>query len=183
MKPPDTQQIGQVSEALEWLDAHGDALFAYAVARTGDSHLAEDLVQETFLSAMKAQDGFRGESSLRTWLVSILRRKVIDNYRRRSREQLLAESSLQARLDETCSTHSTADARLNSEEFSAVFDQCMKKLSPATIRAFVLRVMDDLEPAEVCRTLGISAANLAVRLHRARFALKECLQRNWRDEL
>ena len=72
-----------------WVDEHGDYLFRYALFRMRDRQRAEDAVQETFLAAIKAKDSFTGKSSVRTWLVGILKHKVIDHYRKTSRESSL----------------------------------------------------------------------------------------------
>ena len=74
---------GHRSDAASWLEVHGDALYRYARARTGSREAAEDLVQETLLAALEARDRFQNLSSVRTWLLSILRHKIIDHYRRR----------------------------------------------------------------------------------------------------
>ncbi len=69
-------------DASAWLEEHGDALYGYAKARVGTRELAEDLVQETLLAALQSRDRFAGRSSVRTWLFSILRHKIVDVYRR-----------------------------------------------------------------------------------------------------
>ncbi|TWT35023.1 RNA polymerase sigma factor YlaC [Thalassoglobus neptunius] len=167
-----------VDDGVHWLDEHGDYLFSYALARIGDSHQAEDLVQESFLAAVRGKSGFRGESTVRTWLTSILRRKVIDYFRgQRRAEKKIKLSACDLAVD-TAEARSDDRIPVDGLQFSNVFDQCLKKLSPAAAEAFVLRIMDGLGTNEVCRTLGISARNLSVRLHRARFALKECLEKN-----
>jgi len=66
----------------EWISNYADALYAYAKPRVNDAQLAEDLVQETFLSAWKARDGFKGEASEKSWLFTILKNKIIDHYRK-----------------------------------------------------------------------------------------------------
>ena len=67
---------------LEWLENHGDVLYRMALVRVGKPDLAEDLVQETLLAAWQARDSFAGKSSESTWLVAILKRKIIDHFRR-----------------------------------------------------------------------------------------------------
>ena len=167
-----------VDDGVHWLHEHGDYLFSYALARVGDSHQAEDLVQESFLAAVRGKDGFRGESTVRTWLTSILRRKVIDYFRSQRRaEKKIGLAACHLAVD-TVELQTVDQKPAECPELSDVFDQCLKKLSPAAAEAFVLRIMDELETKDICQTLDISAQNLSVRLHRARFALKECLERN-----
>ena len=73
--------------ANDWLAAHGDYLFNLAVGQVRDPVVAEDLVQDTFLAALKARDRFAGRSSDRTWLVDILRHKIFDHLRRVCRQR------------------------------------------------------------------------------------------------
>ena len=70
-------------EPRSWVENHGDYLFNFAIVRVNDREKAEDLVQETFLAGLKAQDKFQGKSSERTWLISILKRKIFDTYRKK----------------------------------------------------------------------------------------------------
>ena len=65
----------------DWVEAHGDYLFNFAIGQLRDASVAEDLVQDTFLAAFKARDRFSGQSSERTWLVGILRHKICDHLR------------------------------------------------------------------------------------------------------
>src|SRR6516164_10428229 len=74
-------------EQFDWLTAHGDYLFNFAVGQLRDPAAAEDVVQETFLAALKARDRFSGRSSDRTWLVGILRHKIYDHLRKVCRER------------------------------------------------------------------------------------------------
>src|SRR5271165_1791769 len=84
----DSQEAAIVrDDASAWLERHGDALYCYARARVGACDLAEDLVQETLLAALEARQQFAGRSSVRTWLFSILRHKIVDLYRRGGAER------------------------------------------------------------------------------------------------
>ncbi|MBL1293913.1 MAG: hypothetical protein COB61_008575, partial [Thiotrichales bacterium] len=65
-----------------WLDDYGDELYRYALARLRDKSAAEDVVQETLLAALKAQENFRGDSAVKTWLIGIMKFKIIDFYRK-----------------------------------------------------------------------------------------------------
>src|SRR5262249_46583786 len=78
---------GSALEPESWVDRHGDSLFRFAVLRVRDPEVASDLVQETFLGALRARDSFSGRSSVRTWLVAILRHKIADRLRALGREQ------------------------------------------------------------------------------------------------
>ncbi|MEM6799634.1 MAG: sigma-70 family RNA polymerase sigma factor [Planctomycetota bacterium] len=176
--------------ACQWLRDYGDRLFSYAAARTGgDASIAEDLVQETLLAAMKAYSSFKGDSAVETWLVGILRRKIIDRYRRAEREgkrRVSGDSGVDAAIFDAHGslldvTNWGPDAaqRLESEEFRQVFDRCLADLKPPLAQAFTLCVMDGISTEEACSLLGITPTNLSVRLHRARVTLRKLLQARW----
>ena len=76
-----------IPEPEEWVDEYGDALFRFAVARIKDPSLAEELVQETFLAALRARENFKGRSSPKTWLIAILKHKIIDHFRKKKPEE------------------------------------------------------------------------------------------------
>ena len=69
-------------DPLRWVDEHGDCLYRYALVRVRTPEVAEDLVQETLLVAVRSQDKFAGRSSQRSWLVGILKNKIVDHYRK-----------------------------------------------------------------------------------------------------
>src|SRR5712691_13125724 len=71
----------KLSNPEDWIDEHGDYLFRHAMFRLRDAAAAEDVLQETLLAAMKGRADFRGASSERTWLVGILRHKILDRFR------------------------------------------------------------------------------------------------------
>lgn len=176
-----------------WVEQFGDALFRYAMLHLRDPHLAEDLVQETFISAWKARTSYAGQSKPQTWLMGILRHKIFDHMRKQYREQLILESSLKTdeesfnqsffdRLDhwkQPPASWNNPQAALQEKEFQHVLHTCISNLPNYMADAFILRVMDGLSTEEVCNILNISSTNLAVILHRARIRLQQCLQNNW----
>ena len=172
-----------------WLDQHGDALFAFAMARVTNRAVAEDLVQDTLLAAISARNQFEQKSTVRTWLLGILRHKVIDHIRRESRarqfDQEMAEAEA-ANFDrkgiwtsELGRWPADPTDTLEQDEFWEVFEQCRTKLPRLLYEAFALREMEQLSCDEVCKILAITSTNLSVRLHRARLALRKCLEQNW----
>ncbi|MGH9907191.1 MAG: sigma-70 family RNA polymerase sigma factor [Pyrinomonadaceae bacterium] len=180
-----------------WLDDHGDYLFKYAVFRLRDDTAAEDAVQETFLAALKAYEKFEGRGSERTWLVGILKHKVVDHFRRAVREAPLGEEVDEGndhreffeRADEwqghwnnhyaPTDWHATPAELLERSDFWKVFTDCLSPLPQRTADAFTLREVDGHTSEEICEILSISVNNLWVMLHRAQLQLRNCLEMNW----
>ena len=179
-----------------WVDRHGDFLYSYALLRLGQSEAAEDLVQETFLAALRGREQFQGASSERTWLTGILKHKIVDAIRRKQREPTVASAfgDIDSELDiedfdglfkenggwETKPADwGDPDAALSRRQFMDIMDLCLEKLPPNTARVFMMREVMELETDEICKELTITANNLWVILYRARMSLRECLERNW----
>lgn len=181
-------KAGAASDPASWVDRHGDALFRYALLRVRDAGLAEDLVQECFLAALDARTRFAGQSSERTWLIGILKRKVIDHLRRAAQEHRLesldpaggAEEAFFDRRGHWTSAPSRwagdPRKRMETREFWDVFQRCLVGLSQHLADAFLLRELDQLSSEEVCKVLNLSPTNLWARLHRARLGLRRCLE-------
>ena len=171
----------------EWLSRYGDALYRYALARLRRPHEAEEAVQETLLAALRARRQFRGQSHPRTWLIGILKRKVLDLARAAARAAPADPDDLGEWFNARGKWRrppgrwpGPAEVAERSELW-AVVRRCLGKLPARTAAAFTLRVLDEAAPDEVCRALAISPANLWVLLHRARLGLVRCLQTNWFD--
>lgn len=180
--------------AARWVDAYGDYLFNFAMGQLRDPHVAEDLVQETFLGALKSNKPFAGMSSERTWLVGILRHKIYDHLRRTCRERALRAENELVRDDEEAWEHALLWAhdlaaeshsptrRMELSEFRENLELALGKLPPRLAQVFQLYEMDEQSNAEVCAKLNISENNLWVMLHRARAQLREHLGAWWRAE-
>ena len=174
-----------------WVDEHADYLFRYALPRLRDRHVAEEVLQETFLAALKSVGKFRGDSTPRTWLVGLMRRKIADHYRKRYREGEgktidSTDPTIVARFDEKGSwlagpKQCGLDPAVLQEQtdFWNVLQGCVQTLPDRLAEAFTLRVVDDRKPDEVCKVLSITPTNLWVALHRARARLRACLEANW----
>ena len=181
----------QIKDPETWVDEYGDALFRYALFRIQDGSVAEDLVQETFLAALRGKDGFAGRSSLRTWLFGILKHKIIDHIRKISRER--PEENIETIADLSAinfDAHGgwtsqpakwTTDPALlfQQQEFWEMLQRCLADLPPRLHQAFTLRELDGLSAEEVRKILNVTATNGGVMLHRARMRLRDCLEKNW----
>lgn len=187
----------QLCNPAVWVDDHGDCLFRYAMSHVRDPQTAEDLVQETFLAALASQNRFSGGSSERTWLVGILKHKVIDYYRAVRRQNMVTELAGSLNHDlagpgdtGSCSEPVRVDPPLEGwhidpgictqqKAFWNVLQQCLSKVSPRLASAFALKEIEQLDTKEICESLNITEGNLWVMLHRARTYLRECLEANW----
>jgi RNA polymerase sigma-70 factor (ECF subfamily) len=179
--------------AAEWVDEHGDCLYRYALARIRKPQVAEDLVQETFLAAVRGYEKFGGRSSVRSWLVGILKHKIIDHYRKAGRETSFTD--LEFFSDENSDKfvaigfwkheegphewQPDASEVMQKGEFWKTMRGCLGKLPERVASVFSLREMEGVPSKEICALLSISESNLWVMLHRARMALRECLEMNW----
>jgi RNA polymerase sigma-70 factor (ECF subfamily) len=188
---------GKLGDPALWVEVFGDYLFRYALVRLRDETLAEDMVQETFLAALKARDKFAGQSSARSWLTGILKNKIVDHFRRASRETSFTDLEF---LKDEQSEKFIADgvfkdgwihelgplqwapepgADMDKQAFWQAFHECAGKLPKNVSHVFLLREVEDISPEEVCAIMNITPNNLWVMLHRARMALRQCLENNW----
>lgn len=177
------------SDPADWVSQYGDTLLRFALGRVANRDLAEDLVQETLLAAFRHRAQFKGKSSFGTWLVTILKRKIVDDHRRRGRspdldaEPLLAADNPFTRKGRWSSAlkHwrvSPTDLAENAE-FWTIFQGCLTGLPTHLAQAFQLRELKMVTVEEASHMIGITPRNLAVRLHRARLLLRQCLEKKW----
>jgi len=182
----------ELSSPEQWLTLYGDVLFRYGLARVRDAEIAEDLVQETFLAALKAQENFAGQSSEKTWLIGILKHKMIDYFRKASHEQIQAfDEQLIADDNEDFfdqhggwkvdfSNWSQPDQSMQQDQFMQVLQQCIERLPQRLSQLFMLSEFDDMKSEEICKVLSISSMNnYWVMLSRIRVQLRYCLDINW----
>jgi len=164
-----------------WWREYGDVLYRYALARLGDPDLARDTVQEALASALKAAHGFQGRSAEQTWLVGILRHKIIDHYRKNGRETKVFDrsaSSEDAELTparQAAQTPSWADPALAAArtEFWEALRVGLEKMPKRLAEAYRLVEIEQLDTDTVCERLEVTKTNLWVMLYRARKHLKK----------
>jgi RNA polymerase sigma-70 factor (ECF subfamily) len=154
---------------------------------------AEHVVHEPLRGALRSGAAFAGQFLVQTWLIGILKHKIIDLIRRQSREQPLDsaddETDIESFQDAIYAQEghfraSPADwgdpeAALAERRFFEVLERCMEALPKKTARAFTLREVSGLETDEICKELNITPSNCRVLLYRARMALRECLEGRW----
>lgn len=184
------------ADPTRWVDMYGDCLFRFAYIRLRDESAAEDVVQETFVSALRSLDSYNGRAEERTWLVGILKHKIYDHFRRSAREtqidedeELAAVAGFFERPDawdghwvpqlQPVDPEQTPDEVVEREEFWRVMNSCMGAMPDRVARVFALREIDGLSSDEICRLLCLTASNFWVIMHRARMQLRRCIEIKW----
>jgi RNA polymerase sigma-70 factor (TIGR02943 family) len=176
-----------------WLDEHGDWLYRYALVRVRKPEIAEDIVQETFLAALRGLENFAARSSVRSWLCSILKNKVFDYHRNLGRETSFVDLDFckeefaerfvpegdWLHVDGPKEWKPPADEVMHRDEFWHTIRTCLGKLPQRIADVFMLREMDEIPSKDICEQFSISERNFWVMLHRARMTLRECLEKNW----
>jgi len=175
--------------AARWLEEHGDALYAYAKARVRDQSVAEDLVQEALLAAIVSADQFLGQAAERTWLIGILKHKLLDHLRRQLRERPASDFPGDNMADlfdrhghwKVAPSKWSADPHHLAEnaEFRSVLAKCLSRLPSRMAQLFCLREEEGVDTSELCKRLAISTANVWAILSRARLSLRRCLNVHW----
>ncbi len=172
-----------------WIDNYSDYLFNYTISRVNDREMAKDLVQETFFAALKSMKNFKGDANERTWLIAILKRKIIDHYRKINSKKGQAEVRMSYNSDEAEGDwleervsdpfDKTVEDKLENEELGDAIYNCLGKLPEKQANVFKMKTIEGLDTETICNELNITASNLWVIIHRARNAMAECLEENW----
>ena len=175
-----------------WVKIYGDSLYRFTCLRINDKEFAKDLVQETFLAALKNSETYKGEISEKNWLFTILKNKIIDHYRKKS-------SVLIEEIEEHCPSKNqffdendhwkqesvpkewSADnsSQVESNEFFEILNRCMNRLSELLKIFFTMKYLDEKDSDEICKELAITTSNYWVILHRAKLNLRVCLEKSW----
>jgi len=176
-------------DATKWVNDYSDMLYRYALPRVGDSEIAKDLVQDTFLAAWRNYENFKGEISEKNWLYAILKNKIIDHFRKASTrltDSLPGIAGDDPYFDEAAHwTQSAApqewntDAPVSNKEFYEVLRKCKNKLKEIQNAVFTMKYLEDLDSEEICKALNLTSSNYWVLIHRAKLQLRACLEKNW----
>jgi len=188
--------MAALSDPSQWLTLYGDTLYRHALFKLGDAMSAEEMVQETLLAALQARHSFAGQSSEKTWLMGILKHKIIDYLRKAVRERPVIEEQQDVdALMDACfdqrgywkidvSHWSQPDESLEHSQFWDILALCLDKLPKRLHALFMLRELDGMESDAICKELDISSTNnLWVMLSRMRMRLRECLGQHWFEGL
>src|SRR5260221_5659849 len=176
----------------EDLERHRPVLLRFAMLQLRNRAQAEDAVQEALIAACRGAKNFAGKSSVRTWLVGILKHKIVDHIRRSRREEPLdlpdAETSLEdfdvlyredGHYASMPAEWGDPEAALSQRKFFETLERCLERLPKNAARGFMLREGMGMETAEICKELAITATNCWVLLYRARMSLRACLEKRW----
>ena len=184
--------MSTTGQTNQWMEEHWDTLYRYALTRVRDETMAEDLVQETLLAAFKGRENFEQRSSQKTWLIGILKHKIIDAIRKASRETPFAmNDDIAKELDEAYFDHSNSwqvdlqawgapEQSLEQQQFWRILSECVDRLPPRMAQVFILRELEGLASEEICKVANISTTNnLWVTLSRIRMRMRQCLEDKW----
>ena len=173
-----------------WVDNYADYLFNFAVGRVSDAEVAKDLVSETFLAGLKSAKNFKGDAAERTWLIAILKRKVIDHYRKSNSKKGKAEVRMNYSTtsdaegdwleEQVADPFSTLEnSAMENEELGLAIHDCIAKLPKKQALVFTMKTIQGISTEAICNELDINPSNLWVMIHRARTGLMQCLNKNW----
>lgn len=179
-----------IIEPNKWIDRYSDYLYNYTITRVNDKEIALDIIQDTFFAGLKSMKNFKGEASERTWLISILKRKIIDHYRKINSKKGKAEVRMSYKsdldsegdwLEEQVHDYSenNAEESLINEELGSAILNCLSKLPKKQAQVFKMKTIQGYDTEIICNELNITASNLWVIIHRARTAMAICLKDNW----
>lgn len=192
-----TEESHTISHPVQkWVEDYGDRLYSWALHKTSSVETAKDLVQDTFLSALKNYDKFKQKSRPDTWLFSILNNKIIDYYRKEGNtavqinpeETNSAENPLETLFDENGNwtpngfEHFWEDEThlLDDPEFLKILDHCIKQLPGKGRNAVTMTYFSGVGSKYICQELNISPSNYWQIIHRAKLALKKCIEKHWK---
>ncbi len=191
MTPAKMENKDSKAELSEWVRLYTKELYAWAVQKTADQQLSEDLVQDTFLAAIERIDSFKKESQPKTWLFGILKNKIAEHYRKAIRQNITTPfSPEQFPLFFNANDRWKKNARpqpwtgepenlLDVPAFNKVFDGCIEHLPEMMNACIRLKFLEKQKGKQICEELGLTSANYWQLIHRAKLLLRDCLEKNW----
>lgn len=195
--PPSSEQALEEGAAglveLRFLEELRAQMHRFAKLQLNDTDLAEDVVQEALMGALRNAKSFGGRAALKTWVFAILKNKIADALRQRSRlvqaSSLLESEEIDLpplfdekgawKDDERPQDWANPEASFDQQLFWQIFEACLDGLPEKHARIFMMREFIELSAEEICGNLNISVSNLHVMLHRARLRLRECMENRW----
>lgn len=173
-----------------WVEDYTADLFSWAFYKVSNEELAKDLVQETFLAAAEKNNAFKGNSSPKTWLFSILNNKIIDYYRKKVNKTIPYEKEMPSRFfepegdwkeqEKPKNWHLEQEEHLlDNDEFQVILNQCLDALPEKWSLCVKLKYLSEKKGKEICQELEISPSNYWQIVHRAKLQLRDCMDKNW----
>jgi len=183
------------SAISQWLTEYGDDMYSWAYYKTSSKETAEDLVQDTMVSAFKSFEKYKPGSNPKTWLYTILNNKIIDYYRASNTKKSVNQTTLQGNKVEDDNFDSngmwnrvqdplwanTEEHLLDNPLFLEVLTSCIDKLPSNWKGVVVGKYIHHKKGSQICKELGITSSNLWQMAHRAKLQLRTCLDKNWKD--
>jgi RNA polymerase sigma factor (sigma-70 family) len=175
-------------DTSSWVDEYSDMLYNYSYTRINDHELAMDLVQDTFVSALKGLENFQGKSTIKTWLFSILKRKIIDHWRKQESRKTRPMSAMgtdsesgEQRIVERKNSGSVSEIEIDydNKELRNAIMECIQNLPEKWKGIIIDKLVEEKKSEEVCKEHDITPSNLWVIVHRAKVQLKDCLTVKW----
>lgn len=181
----------------EWVNKYTDSLYNWALLKVNKPAIAEDLVQDTFLAAYKSIDKFQSKSQPKTWLLSILKNKIADHYRKQFKMQTVNESDIGGAetggiLDKVFNKDGKWNKEmrpgnwendeaelLDNHDFLRILKLCMELLNEKSFLAIQYKFLEEKEGKIICQELGITPTNFWQILHRAKLQLRGCIDEKW----
>lgn len=180
-----------------WVNEYTDSLYDWALFKTSDSFIAEELVQETFIAAFNSLEKFNEKSHPRTWLFGILNHKILDHYRssNKNNETTFTQHHLETSDDDMSIffdkkehwelslkfkqwTESDQEL-LDNPEFCEILSKCISNLKADSQAIIRLKFVDGEKSEIICQDLGITPTNLWQIIHRSKLQLRKCLDLHW----
>ena len=182
-------QTNESHDLTRWVDDFTQDLFSWALHKTSDEELARDLVQDTFVVAAEKLASFRGDSSPKTFLFSILNHKIIDVYRKKIHQPVhMDDQTISTFFNEDGDWHEKNKPRewhkdetslLDDENFQSVLRNCISDLPEKWNVCLTSKYLMEKNPEDICQDLGITTTNYWQMTHRAKLQLRECIEKNW----
>lgn len=188
-------------DPAQWVKQYSEEFFRFCLHRVNNHQVAEDLVQDTFLSALKSVDKFRGDCPEKSWLYNILRNKTIDHFRKKTNQEVKQSNSVydldnDAFLNRYFNPEGkfvnhwaddagpnrwdvSADTIMESEEFMRFLMLCLSLLPETWSKVFSLKNIEEYTTKEICKELDITPSNLWTIIHRAKLQLRSCMEKRW----
>lgn len=181
----------------EWVIAHSDTLYTWALSKTSSIEIAEDLVQETFLAATISYDKFQNRSNPKTWLFSILNNKIIDHYRKKTNTPNSLDQITELQANQFTNSLFDENGKWNPSEMNSIWGDeknllddldfnetmkfCLGDLPEKWRIAISSKYLLERTSEEICQELEMSTTNYWQVIHRAKLLLKKCIEKHWKQ--